>query len=652
MGEGSSARRPGVGLRLALTGSSEDELTAWFGGVEAALAALAAAVVDQGEWGFDKVKRIAEEGSKASAVASVPPLLHGHLAARPVGRGHGRRPALLPHRQPAARRLAGGLSHRGAARARHPGGRRHPERAPAGCRQHPTRAPAEAPRHDPPRSHHRPADRTRRPPARGLPAERRRHPGRRRPAGLDGLPPHRRPARRARRALALRHLRRHRLGAHPGGRRAVEPHALHRGRGRARDTRPRPARCSRWRYRPGSSGATGTLGLVVVPRLGLGLRHTVGRWRYELELDADAPGALEVNENGFELHGSSPSFERPGAGLETARRVRLRPAPRSRRRHPPRASGRRRSRPSPSSAPVATTSASASQRSAPRSSCGRGTATPSSNGYCRQRDCASSSTSASRGPSAEGVVIAGGLSTAVTLPIHLGLGPFEIDSVYLALDADVTGRTLGATAAPDPQAGDRCAQGGRRAHRHHRRAVLPPVERWCPRPRAARAEVQGPRRGRHDDQGRPGQGRGLPLHRREEGAVRRRPRAGLRRLQARRAGAAQHQAPRRLADPRPRRQGDVVAHRRRGGAVEAGAHRLRHPHRRGGARRRTAPLDRSPGAPGRRADQGSGRRALPARPRRQRAAAVVDARHPLPRRARPARLRADGEVHLGSRGAG
>ncbi len=48
-------------------------------GVEAALAALAAAVADQGEWGFDKVKRIAEEGSKASAVASLPPLLRGTL---------------------------------------------------------------------------------------------------------------------------------------------------------------------------------------------------------------------------------------------------------------------------------------------------------------------------------------------------------------------------------------------------------------------------------------------------------------------------------------------------------------------------------------------------------------------------------------------
>ena len=36
-------------------------------------------MVDQGEWGFDKVKRIAEEGSKASAVASVPPLLKGTL---------------------------------------------------------------------------------------------------------------------------------------------------------------------------------------------------------------------------------------------------------------------------------------------------------------------------------------------------------------------------------------------------------------------------------------------------------------------------------------------------------------------------------------------------------------------------------------------
>ncbi len=61
------------------------------------------------------------------------------------------------------------------------------------------------------------------------------------------------------------------------------------------------------RYRPGSSGATGTLGLVVVPRLGLGLRHTVARWRYELELDADAPGAVEINENGLEPAGSSPS---------------------------------------------------------------------------------------------------------------------------------------------------------------------------------------------------------------------------------------------------------------------------------------------------------------------------------------------------------
>ncbi len=111
-----------------------------------------------------------------------------------------------------------------------------------------------------------------------------------------------------------------------------------------------------------------------------------------------------------------------------------------------------------------------------------------------------------------GVVIAGGLSTAVTLPIHLGLGPFEIDSVHLALDADVTGRTLGATAALTLKM-EIVLEGGRRAHRHHGRAVLPPVERWRPRPPAARAEVQGARRCRHDDQGRPGHGWRLPLHR-------------------------------------------------------------------------------------------------------------------------------------------
>ena len=431
----------------ALTGASEDELTAWFGGVEAALAALAAAVADQGEWGFDKVKRIAEEGSKASAVASLPPLLRGTLppglSAEDMGVD------LLSYLTVNRLHAASPVAYRTAVLL--------------GLVTPAADGSPSVPQPD--------ADNT--PPVR--------LPRRRDTIHLDriidlltGPGDHLRAVylpngvatqgdadRLASMAFPRIAALLGELGVParygisddivsaltPAGV-ALSGHMLSiAGEIRLGGSVTLPLGATiALRYRPGSSGATGTLGLVVVPRLGLGLRHTVARWRYELELDADAPGAVEINENGFELHGSSPSLS------IRARASRL-----------PDASGFALLLGPADGTHLAIGSAALEAfavMGTGREDLGVGIAAQRAEVVVRagDGDAFLKRVLPTEGLRVEfdlglawsqrgGVVIAGGLSTAVTLPIHLGLGPFEIDSVHLALDADVTGRTLGATAA-------------------------------------------------------------------------------------------------------------------------------------------------------------------------------------------------------------
>lgn len=431
----------------ALSGTSEQKLNEWFGGVEAALAALAAAYADQGAFGFEKIARIVEEGKKASAVASLPPLLTGTLpdglsaedmgvdlvsfltvnrlnTASPVAY---RTAILLGLITPAAD---------GFVSAPQPDKDGMP----------PVRLPRRRDTIHLDRIIDLIVDPGEHVKAVYLPN------GVTKQADADRLASMAFP----RIAALLKELgvpARYGIAddivdaLSPAGV-ALSSHMLSIAgeiRLGSNVTLPMGATLA-LRYRPGSSGATGTLGVVVVPRLGASLTTTVKRWRFDLDLDAASPGALEINENGFDVHGSAPALNIRG------RVARL-----------PDASGHAFLLGPADGTHLAIGAAALEAFGAigtGRDDVGVGVAAQQAEMVIRAGD---GDAFLKRVLPPEGMrigfdlgigwsrrgglAIAGGMSTAVTLPLHLGLGPFELSSVYLALDGDITKRTLAGTAA-------------------------------------------------------------------------------------------------------------------------------------------------------------------------------------------------------------